>query len=79
MRKVMISGEFNIENVENSENVQNTQKYVMPKRAQERLDALKAAGIDTSNLFAGECAGSYQARKQRCLVPKVWLLLIKRK
>ncbi len=52
MRKVMISGEFNIENVENSENVQNTQKYVMPKRAQERLDALKAAGIDTSNLFA---------------------------
>jgi hypothetical protein len=52
MRKVMISGEFNIENVQNSENVQNAQKYVMPKRAQERLDALKAAGIDTSNLFA---------------------------
>ena len=47
----MISGEFNIENVENSK-AQNTQKYVMPKRAQERLDALKAAGIDTSNLFA---------------------------
>ena len=52
MRKVMISGEFNIENVENNKDVQNTQKYVMPKRAQERLDALKAAGIDTSNLFA---------------------------
>lgn len=52
MRKVMISGEFNIENVENSKNVQSTQQYVMPKRAQERLDALKAAGIDTSNLFA---------------------------
>ena len=51
MRKVMISGEFNIENVENSK-AQNTQQYVMPKRAQERLDALKAAGIDTSNLFA---------------------------
>lgn len=49
MRKVMISGEFNIENVENSKNVQ---QHVMPKRAQERLDALKAAGIDTSNLFA---------------------------
>ena len=48
----MISGEFNIENVENNKDVQNTQKYVMPKRAQERLDALKAAGIDTSNLFA---------------------------
>lgn len=51
MRKVMISGEFNIENVENSK-AQNTQQQVMPKRAQERLDALKAAGIDTSNLFA---------------------------
>ena len=47
----MISGEFNIENVENSK-AQNTQQQVMPKRAQERLDALKAAGIDTSNLFA---------------------------
>lgn len=47
----MISGEFNIENVENSK-AQNTQQHVMPKRAQERLDALKAAGIDTSNLFA---------------------------
>lgn len=52
MRKVMISGEFNIENVENSKGVQSAQQYVMPKRAQERLDALKAAGIDTSNLFA---------------------------
>lgn len=47
----MISGEFNIENVENSES-KNTVKNVMPKRAQERLAALKAAGIDTSNLFA---------------------------
>lgn len=46
MRKVMISGEFNIQNVENSK------AQSMPKRAQERLDALKAAGIDTSNLFA---------------------------
>lgn len=47
----MISGEFNIENVENSES-KSTVKNVMPKRAQERLAALKAAGIDTSNLFA---------------------------
>lgn len=47
----MISGEFNIENVENNES-KNTVKNVMPKRAQERLAALKAAGIDTSNLFA---------------------------
>lgn len=47
----MISGEFNIENVENSES-KSTVKSVMPKRAQERLAALKAAGIDTSNLFA---------------------------
>lgn len=47
----MISGEFNIENVENSES-KRTVKNVMPKRAQERLAALKAAGIDTSNLFA---------------------------
>lgn len=46
MRKVMISGEFNIQNVENSK------AQSIPKRAQERLDALKAAGIDTSNLFA---------------------------
>lgn len=45
----MISGEFNIENVEKSKR---TVKKVMPKRAQERLEALKAAGIDTSNLFA---------------------------
>ena len=48
----MISGEFNIENVENNSQAQNTQQQEMPKRAQERLDALKAAGIDTSNLFA---------------------------
>lgn len=47
----MISGEFDIENVENSES-KSTVKNVMPKRAQERLAALKAAGIDTSNLFA---------------------------
>lgn len=52
MRKVMISGNFNIENVENNSQTQSTQQHVMPKRAQERLDALKAAGIDTSNLFA---------------------------
>ena len=48
----MISGDFNIENVENNSQTQSTQQHVMPKRAQERLDALKAAGIDTSNLFA---------------------------
>ena len=52
MRKVMISGDFNIENVENNSQAQSTQQHFMPKRAQERLDALKAAGIDTSNLFA---------------------------
>lgn len=46
----MISGEFDINELANSS--KSAVKNVMPKRAQERLAALKAAGIDTSNLFA---------------------------
>ena len=50
MRQVMISGNFNIDELKQDNNVKVVKK--MPKRAQERLDALKAAGVDTKDMFA---------------------------
>ena len=46
----MITGSFNIDELKNDNNVKVVKK--MPKRAQERLDALKAAGVDTKDMFA---------------------------
>lgn len=55
-RNVIISGDFNITELTNSENTQAAASkksvVIKGKKAQERLDTLKAAGIDTSNLFA---------------------------
>lgn len=49
MRNVMISGDFDINELNNSA----SSKPVTPtKKAQERIDALKAAGVDVSNLYA---------------------------
>lgn len=49
MRNVMISGNFDINELNNSA----SSKPVTPtKKAQERIDALKAAGVDVSNLYA---------------------------
>lgn len=50
MRQVLVSGEFDINEVANNAN---GAKAVTPtKKAQERIDALKAAGVDVSNLYA---------------------------
>lgn len=48
-RNVIISGDFDINELNNSA----SKKAVAPtKKAQERIDALKAAGVDVSNLYA---------------------------
>lgn len=52
MRQVLVSGEFDINEVSNNANAQGAQAVTPTKKAQERIDALKAAGVDTSNLYA---------------------------
>ena len=54
-RNIMISGEFEISELTNEKKaIQKASpvSVIKGKKAQERLDTLKAAGIDTSNLFA---------------------------
>lgn len=55
-RNVIISGEFTVTELTNAKNVEaaNVQPNVVikSKKASERIEALKAAGIDVSNLFA---------------------------
>lgn len=54
-RNVMISGDFTLsemQQVSNNSNEAAVAPVTMSKKAQERIDALKAHGIDTSNLFA---------------------------
>lgn len=51
-RNVMISGEFSISELNNNASVQSEKQSSLPRKAQERIDALRKAGIDTSNLFA---------------------------
>lgn len=51
-RNVMISGEFTLSEMQQVSNNSNEAAVTMPKKAQERIDALKKAGVDTSNLFA---------------------------
>lgn len=50
MRQVLVSGDFDINEVSN--NAQGAQAVTPTKKAQERIDALKAAGVDVSNLYA---------------------------
>ncbi len=52
-RNVMISGEFDIHEVSNTAaTAAQATKSTLPRKAQERIEALRKAGIDTSNLFA---------------------------
>ena len=55
-RNVIISGDFNITELTNSENTQAAASkksvVIKGKKASERLDILKKAGVDTGNLFA---------------------------
>lgn len=55
-RNIMISGEFEISELTNAKSVKTVdvqpKVVIKGKKAQERLDILKASGIDTSNLFA---------------------------
>ena len=55
-RNVIISGDFNITELTNSENTQaaSSKKSIVikGKKASERLEILKKAGVDTGNLFA---------------------------
>ncbi len=51
-RNVMISGEFTVSELTNTTAAQSTTKSPLPRKAQERIFALRKAGIDTSNLFA---------------------------
>lgn len=55
-RNVMISGEFTVTELTNAQNVEaasvQSNVVIKGKKASERLAILKAAGIDTSNLFA---------------------------
>lgn len=55
-RNVIISGDFNITELTNSENTQAAASkkgvVIKGKKASERLEILKKAGVDTGNLFA---------------------------
>ena len=55
-RNVIISGDFNITELTNSENTQaaapKESVVIKGKKASERLEILKKAGVDTGNLFA---------------------------
>ncbi len=51
-RNVIISGEFSINELTNTTAAQGATKTSLPRKAQERIEALRKAGIDTSNLFA---------------------------
>ena len=52
-RKVMISGDFTLDEVQNEKsNATSGGIVIKSKKASDRIEALKAAGIDVSNLFA---------------------------
>lgn len=48
----MISGDFELNEVKNNSRKSNVNATPLSKHAQERIDALAAAGVDTSNYFA---------------------------
>lgn len=50
-RQVIISGDFTVTEVSNTRNG-TTATPVVPEKAQRRIDALRAAGVDVSNFFA---------------------------
>lgn len=51
-RNVMISGDFTLSEMQQVSNNSNAAAVAPTKKAQERINALKKAGVDTSNLFA---------------------------
>ena len=55
-RNVIISGDFNITELTNAQNVEaasvQSNVVIKGKKASERLEILKKAGVDTGNLFA---------------------------